>query len=80
MEKIGSSAEIYEFGESDIDSSLRIKAKVRQRFKVIESRQQVDGYFNLKYIKELQVRSDDSTTLAIAGILWALWKFCQKMC
>lgn len=43
LEKIGSSAEIYEFGESDIDSSLRIKAKVRQRFKVIESRQQVDG-------------------------------------
>ena len=44
--KIGSTAEIYEFREPSPESlevGLKIKAKGRQRFKVLSQRRQVDG-------------------------------------
>jgi len=43
-EKIGTTAEIFEYGEySESDISFRLKARIRQRFKVIEIRRQIDG-------------------------------------
>lgn len=46
--RIGSTAEIYEYGEQNEDQfdsnfGFRVKAKVRQRFKVINARRQLNG-------------------------------------
>ena len=43
---LGTTAEIFEFYEpppQSLEVGLKIKAKGRQRFKVVESRTQVDG-------------------------------------
>ncbi|XP_049791902.1 protein cereblon [Schistocerca nitens] len=40
---VGTTAEIYEFQDEESDFGFRIKAKGRQRFRVIESNRQVDG-------------------------------------
>lgn len=47
--KIGTTAEIYEYGEQNEDEfgsnvGFRVKAKVRQRFKFINARRQINGY------------------------------------
>ena len=43
-EKIGTTAEIFEYGEySESDINFRLKARIRQRFKVIDIRRQIDG-------------------------------------
>ena len=46
---IGTTAEIYEFREppaGSLEVGLKIKAKGRQRFRVISERRQVDGYLS----------------------------------
>ncbi|XP_066999546.1 protein cereblon [Anabrus simplex] len=40
---VGTTAEIYEFQGEDDTTCFKIKAKGRQRFKIIESRRQIDG-------------------------------------
>ena len=43
--KIGATAEIYEYGEQEENSlvGLRLKARIRQRIKVLSARRQIDG-------------------------------------
>lgn len=48
--KIGSTAEVFEYSQPDEETPfgvcLRTKATVRQRFKVLSARKQIDGYIN----------------------------------
>lgn len=45
--KIGATAEIYEYGEEaegfESGFGFRIKARIRQRIKVVQARRQIDG-------------------------------------
>jgi Lon protease-like protein len=43
LANIGTTAEIYEYRDEEDLDGFRIKAKGRQRFRVMESQRQVDG-------------------------------------
>lgn len=42
---VGTTAEIYEVLEGGINHSMRMKAIGRQRFKLLETKQDAEGYF-----------------------------------
>nr|CAD7463682.1 unnamed protein product [Timema tahoe] len=43
LAEVGTTAEIYEFQEEERSAGFRVKAKGRQRFKILETHRQVDG-------------------------------------
>nr|CAD7427466.1 unnamed protein product [Timema monikensis] len=43
LAEVGTTAEIYEFQKEERSAGFRVKAKGRQRFKILETRRQVDG-------------------------------------
>ncbi|XP_063231995.1 protein cereblon isoform X2 [Bacillus rossius redtenbacheri] len=43
LAEVGTTAEIYEFQDEDAEAGFRVKAKGRQRFKILETRRQFDG-------------------------------------
>jgi hypothetical protein len=60
---LGTTAEIFEYSEPgphSLEVGLKIKAKGRQRFKVVSSRTQIDGSVGFCYHLELMGREIES--------------------